>query len=318
MGAGSSRGYSKSITGIQPPLASNYFSTFSNLAISGDFLVKIGFIVNYIRDVYGIPPELQPIDFDKNIEEVFANLDEYLHKSLSTIDKEIMNEHQFMELMEWTKAYDQFIFWFTHVLNEIQNGDVCPIYSKLIQISKPIDTFITFNWDTILDRALKENGSWFPDDGYQINFDSLFDKGWRETKKTVSRNKLLKLHGSTNWLSDYVTRNLQDGKRISYATENSFNKKWCVIDGSNHFDSYKDRWRAGYSPFSYFFPPNDPIDGFPLMPIIIPPTKHKMFDEYGDIFNPIWKCASSELNDAERLMHKPEHGAQLDRSKPHT
>jgi hypothetical protein len=56
-GAGASRGYRGSRTGVVPPLAKDYFSTFQKLAISADLEVKIGFIVNYVQDTRGISPQ---------------------------------------------------------------------------------------------------------------------------------------------------------------------------------------------------------------------------------------------------------------------
>lgn len=67
LGAGASRGYSRSRTGVHPPLATNFFSTFAKLMIARDFEVKISDIVNYIRDTRGMPPEHQPTDFDENM-----------------------------------------------------------------------------------------------------------------------------------------------------------------------------------------------------------------------------------------------------------
>ena len=68
----------------------------------------------------------------------------------------------------------------------------------------PNDAFITFNWDTLLDRALLDTGGWSPNDGYGLNFASVLDGTWKkavEGTPSFSTNwKLLKLHGSTNWL----------------------------------------------------------------------------------------------------------------------
>jgi hypothetical protein len=300
LGAGSSRGYYKSSTGIHPPLASDYFSTFYELAISGDFLVKISFIVNYIKDKYQISPENLPTEFNENIETVFADLDNLLHNSLPKT--KLSDEKHFIDLLQYSKAYDQFIFWFSHVLNEIQNGDVCPIFSALINSMHPNDVIMTFNWDTILDRALFDTGLWYPDDGYCINFDEILDGEWRLPRSDHSSLKLLKLHGSTNWFGPYLTRHLQTGERIALSSADTVDQIRCLVDGTNHYDCYKDRWRPNYQPFSYFFPPNNPQDTTPLMPIIIPPTKQKLFSEYKNVFQPIWDIAKNQMKEAQRLV----------------
>lgn len=301
-GAGASRGYYRSVTGVHPPLATNYFSTFSNLAISGDFLVKIGFIVNYIRDTRGIPPERQPIDFDESIELVFAELDDKLNLVFESSLRTSPDIDKFVEQVSLGKTYDQFIFWFSQVLNEVQNGDVCTIYSKLIERVTPEDLLITFNWDTILDRALYQSGRWFPDDGYGVDFDGILNKKWGIPNKKQSEISLLKLHGSTNWFGGYITRDLRDGERRWFSAPENLYKVWCLVDGSEHFSSYKDRWRPDYRPFSYFFPPNDPVSDMPLMPIIIPPTERKIFSEYRDIFYPLWDEANNRLKEAQKLV----------------
>jgi hypothetical protein len=285
---------------VHPPLANNYFSTFSKLAISSDFEVKIGFIINYIRDAKGVPVESQPADFDENVESVFAELDRKLRARFA--DASDRDSEGIMSRFGLAKVYDQFIFWFAHVLNEIQNGPACPVYARLISVASSGDTFVTFNWDTLLDKALASSGRWFPDDGYHVAFDGLLDGSWRTPVSTRSAFPLLKLHGSTNWLGPYVTRDLRDGQRRWVASKETVNCMWCLVDGSEWFPTYKDRWRPGYDTFSYFFPPNDPVLGAPLMPIIIPPTEKKNFGEYGQVFRCVWKEAERCLAAASRLV----------------
>lgn len=294
-GAGASFGYRGSRTDVNPPLATNFFSTFYRLLISQDLEVKIGNIVNYIRDTRGIAPELLPEAFDEDIEKVFSELHEQLEAAIEKGERTI-------EFFNTAKAYDQFVFWFCHVLNEIQNGEPCEIYSALLSQTEPTDTLITLNWDTILDHALAAKGEWYPDDGYGLSFFKLFDKEWRSPMATESRLKLYKLHGSTNWFGPYVTLDYRDGKRHWLSTEDRVNHNWCVVDGRNWFPAYKNRWRPGYQPYSYFFAPNDPDSGAPLMPIIIPPTGRKNFGEYGEIFSELWARAFEALEAAERLI----------------
>ncbi len=305
LGAGASRGYRGSRTGIVPPLGKDYFSTFSKLGISADFEVKIGWIVNYVRDTRGIPPERQPTDFDENIESVFSEIDRELRAAFdesSLPARPELRSKAVLQRFNLSRAYDQFVFWFSHVLNEIQNGGPCEIYLRLIEEAGANGVFITFNWDTILDRALSSTGRWFPDDGYCVAFDGLLDVWWRKPVDSTSAYKLLKLHGSTNWFGPYVTRHLQTGRRDWVATPATVARHWCLVDGSKWFATYKDRWRPGYTPYSYFFAPNDPIADLPLMPVIIPPKEEKAFGEYASIFQPVWETARQELKDADRLI----------------
>ena len=300
-GAGASHGYVGSKTGVRPPLANSYFSTFEKLLISGDFEVKIGEIVNYVRDTRGIPPELQPTDFNENIETIFAEVERNLRQIFENNHK-VEEENLVIKKFGLVKTYDQFVFWFAHVLNEIQNGEIDDCYEELISRTTSNDIFITFNWDTLLDRALYNNTNWCPDDGYGFIFDGMLDGNWREPEKSKSERTLLKLHGSTNWFGAYITRHFQTGERAYAADNKSANKKWCLVDGRSHFSAYKNRWRPGYDIFSYFFPPNDPISNRPLMPIIVPPQEQKDFAENADIFNPIWSSAYSALKEADKLI----------------
>ena len=55
LGAGASYGYVRSPTGLRPPLATAFLQSYTNLPISEDFEVRVGSIVNHVRDTYGIP-----------------------------------------------------------------------------------------------------------------------------------------------------------------------------------------------------------------------------------------------------------------------
>ena len=75
----------------------------------------------------------------------------------------------------------------------------------------------------------------------------------------------------------------------------------CILDGSVYYESNKDRWRTGYGPFSYFFPPDHPETGVPLMPLIIAPALYKTYDEFGTILEPLWMHAREALSNADRV-----------------
>lgn len=188
------------------------------------------------------------------------------------------------------------IFLATHVLNEIQNGDIPADYTRFLCQLNGSETLLTFNWDTLLDRALFETGQWSPDDGYAVPFESILDGNWRAPLQTHSLMPLHKLHGSTNWLVNYVTRNHQTGERemvsdsplepghTTFVLEPNFKRdglelkfNWevkevkrgwkrpptppdpdaypvCILDSHLEVNSYLNRYRPGYEPFSYFFP----------------------------------------------------------------
>lgn len=67
LGAGASFTYDESPTGVRPPLANGFFGAYCSLDISGDIQVRVGDIVTYVRDEYGLQPENFSA-FDENVE----------------------------------------------------------------------------------------------------------------------------------------------------------------------------------------------------------------------------------------------------------
>ena len=334
-GAGASHSYNQSPSGIRPPLARGFFETFHQLDISADPEVRIGDIVNHLRDVYGLDVA-DFLAFNQDIEQFMTHLDIQL-KFLADLQARdiIQSSETLAQFYQSVRAYDQMLFMIAHVLNEIQNGPVSDAYNSLVGGSDASDTFITFNWDTLLDRAIYETGSWVPDKGYGVRFLRILDRGWREPAETTSTMQLLKLHGSTNWLVNYVTYRLDTGERVmidapvgvgrppnSDALEIDMRGQRpdagvsrhipgaadpaaspiCVVDPREYYTAYKDRWRTGYRPFSYFFPPDHPDTGVPLMPLIVAPVLFKMYEEFSHVLDPIWEKAHQAVSEAERIV----------------
>jgi hypothetical protein len=346
LGAGASFSYDDSPTGLLPPLANGFFTTYCGLDISGDIQVRVGDIVNYVRDEYGIQPE-HFCEFAENVEPFMTKLDEYVRKQTEAIANNKVAVEEFGELVNRVRAHDQMVFLFAHVLNEIQNGPLARDYIKLVGKISDNDTLVTFNWDTLLDRVLHECTDWNPDTGYGVQFRNVLDRNWRkqQDQKVARAIKYLKLHGSTNWLVHYMTWHLSSGKRIMLKLQtprHGFKKvsldpkflesivagkyfapeikemEWgeiappgpddpegypnLFIDGSKGFESYKDRFRGGYEPYSYFFPPNDPETHIPLMPLMVPPTQYKLYEEFAHIIDPLWELALESLSNSKNVF----------------
>jgi hypothetical protein len=329
-GAGASHSYSLSSSGVRPPLAKGFFDAYKKLSIVNDPHVLVGAIVAYVRETRGISP-IDFSDWSENIEDFLTEIYEQIGNKKRILELPIEQRYHL------SKAYDEMVFLFSSVLNEIQNGSVCDNYNSLVHSLNPDDILITFNWDTLLDRALWESGRWYPTNGYGLEFGGFFDNGWQQNPKNPikanSINKLIKLHGSTNWLMPYMALHLMTGERvfINKVVDPSTRPIFCFIKSDDVYATYQNRSKTGYTPFSYYYyPPDIPITkpmrgshtqvgivnnmispdhlkvtvgGFPFasMPLLIPPVRHKEYGILGNALDVLWQQALDALINCEEL-----------------
>lgn len=346
LGAGASHSYDMSPSGVLPPLSRGFFRAYYDLDISGDVEVRVGNIVTYVRDEYGVPMEAFDT-FNEDAERFMTRLDQYVRDQADLIQTATPEIEEFGVLVDRIRAHDQMIFLFAHVLNEIQNGPVSPDYEVLASKASDSDTFVTFNWDTLLDRALATCTNWSPDLGYGVPFRAVLDGPWRpvDSEHTGNCPAYFKLHGSTNWLVNYMTWHLQSGERVMLSPRGQVQGRTTIasdmrflesiLDGrllppeirevdwafsappkpedpeanpflilraNEPYRAYKNRYRRGYVPFTYFFPPNDPETDTSLMPLIIPPTEYKLYEEYAHIIDPLWDGALEACSSSEQVV----------------
>lgn len=331
-GAGASHSY-ESPTGVRPPLAKGVFSAYSKLAISRDRQVLVGHIVNYVASTRSVPT-FHFSAWNEDIESFMSELDDLASNPLRLA---LLGRKEAFQVLQ---AYNQMIFLLASVLNEIQNGPVCANYSRLLASMDASDALITFNWDTLLDRALFETGTWHPADGYGVRFRSLFMGKWvdgataHDLGGRPSTRHLLKLHGSTNWLMPYRMFDLQNfARKDLYESIDPMNAPiYGFIHADGWYDTYQGRMKAGYAPFScYYYPPNLPLSagakpGFrklrtvsaaglpdhgmsavddhsvPAMPVLVPPVRVKDYHLAGPTLQRLWDAAAATLANTDELI----------------
>lgn len=320
IGAGFSKGYTQSKSGQRMPVAKDFFQTFNRLSISESGWVLVGHLLNYCRDRYGVPYD-EFEDFDVDIETIHSNVHQELLSALEAKDG--------LKLSEMWSINNQLIFLFASVLNEIQNGQQSRIHDEFVKTLNPADSIITFNWDTLIDRALSASKLWAVDNGYLFRPSGIYENGWRAPIKTGTRNRLIKLHGSTNWITSHPI--IDDRWEIKPRHSSGLDSVYVYKDTITPYPCYDGRYMSGYSEFSYgYYPPNIPeyltvknpehinirmiqrnginpkgesTDiGLASMPLIIPPIKLKKYDFYGDLFPSLWKAAEQELSEAAHIV----------------
>lgn len=302
LGAGASKDYEGSKTGKRMPLAREFFPTFSSLDISWQWECRIGEIINYVRDYRGISADKFSL-FEEDIEAFFTEIDEHLRVMAEGVFPRRRGDTEaWGEFLAVSKAYDQLLLLIAHVINEIQNGVTCTHYAELGRKLEQGSVVITLNWDCLLDRALYESGGWCPDDGYDLDFVRILEDSWRAPEDHRSQFKLLKLHGSTNWLVNYTSRDPETGQRVIFNPDRSPLGACCFVSARAPYRAYRSRFRYGYSPFSYFFPPDSPVDGVPLIPLLIPPVLRKEYDEWKGIYDIVWKAAETAIRQARTIL----------------
>lgn len=325
LGAGASKAYDQSPSGRRMPVARDFFETFLKLKASESPWVLLGSLAAYLmetREVYDLYGYLSSgIDIED------------LHSEIEAARTVAVGEGARPgDLMIADSAFSQLLFLFAATINEIQSGPVSEAHRRLASILQPGDAVVTFNWDTLLDRALEEATPWRPDWGYGSAPRSVFRNGWtapRPRTADVGAPELIKLHGSTSWLTAYAVRDLDTGEVIlTHDLEPSAYGVFVV--GDQPYACHAGRYMAGYEPYSYgYYPPNLDFPGRPAdadhmmvqvrprvpwrpegssgdgglvsMPLIIPPVRHKSYDMFGPLFGDLWRRAEDLLAQADSI-----------------
>ena len=322
IGAGFSKSYEKSPTLLKMPLANEIFKTYNQLDISSNPNVLVGDIINYVGQVYNISP-LEFINFNMNIEDLHSEIEEKLNEALL--------KDNFLDKVTYYRVYNQLVFLFTSVINEIQNGPISKAHYNFIETIEDNDSIITFNWDTLIDRALKEHTNWNIDTGYLVQPHIIYRNKWDENNKNdIFPLKLIKLHGSTNWLTSHTSFDHDDGS-IKLSHKDNLDRFYAYEFANEPYSCYRGRYLGVYEDFSYgYYPPNIPEDGLEAppghvfvrmaqktpftpvgssnesglvsMPLIIPPIKHKKYSFFGSLFPSLWEYAQKSIEIADKII----------------
>lgn len=321
-GAGSSKAYNDSKSGLKLPLSREFFKIYNELDISSNGWIINGDVVNYVRD----HRNFEPINFGQFDEDI-----EVLHSEIQIKYLDAIKEQNNEGIIKYGKAFTQLVFLFCSVINEIQNGTESIFHKRLVESLNDDDIIITFNWDTLIDRALKNNKNWSVQNGYFVEPKLIYADEWKTGIKGDSNILLLKLHGSTNWLSSYINYDFQLGQ-ISFLHDGPQNTFYAYEYSTKPYSCYDGRYLGGYDEFSMgYYPPNLPPtekekkikdgrvlisailrtginpkgkstgEGVISMPIIIPPVKSKSYEFYGDLFIKLWEKAEAVLTKANKI-----------------
>jgi hypothetical protein len=336
-GAGASHHYNLNARGIRVPLANDFFEAFDALPTSHGFHAHVGPFISYLGHYRGVPPQ-EVSQWRENIESFMTSIDEEITQLRARGAESPLNEKDTAKGLSLAMVFNNMSFILASVVNEAQNGPSESLYRHLLDFCGPNDAFITFNWDTLLDRALVDTGGWSPNDGYGCHFASVLDGTWKPkaegTPKFPTNWKLLKLHGSTNWLVPYTHVNLQ-----SYEFESSFPKSDGIFlywQSALPYATHKTRWRGGYVGTCYcYYPPNLPsscftheqisappghvwvrvtpkgifapfdepdADGVPSSPLLITPVRQKKYDVYQTTIDSLWGQCVRSLETANKIV----------------
>jgi hypothetical protein len=240
LGAGASRAYDQSPTGQRMPLARDVFEIFSNLSISENPWVLIGHIVSYVSESRGIKPE-EFISFNDDIEEFYSEVQGTLVDAIQGGDE--------LKTLLTSPIVNQLIFLFASVINEVQNGPISSAHRNIARTLSSGDQVLTFNWDTLMDRALAAETPWRTDFGYLAPPHLIHRDRWvAPNQRRESAPLLLKLHGSTNWLTSY--NQIKNGQLV--LIQSSDPSTLYVYESTNKpYATYAGRFMPGYEPFSY-------------------------------------------------------------------
>jgi len=337
-GAGASRHYNLNERRVSMPLAREFFAAFHRLPTSEGLQARVGPLISYLYHFKGVDISKSP-DWLEDIEEFMTCIENQIVELRSKIETDArLTANDQLKAFSLAEVFNNMLFIFGNVINEAQNGPLAPGYTELLKFAGPSDTFITFNWDTLLDRSLAATGCWSPNEGYGFPFTRILDGIWRESvdyDASIDHGwSLLKLHGSTNWLVPY--RGVAPATLELWRTVADDTKIFLYWQSSLPFQTFHGRWRGGYESTCYgYYPPNLPVDcfsaelisappgrdfatmtfapifspfeepptrGIPSSPLMLTPVRQKRYEDYPTVIEPLWQQAEKAMCEAGRIV----------------
>jgi hypothetical protein len=181
-----------------------------------------------------------------------------------------------------------------------------------------------------MDRALKQETEWSTDEGYGFTPKSIYRDAWVAPQQNERNSpRLIKLHGSVNWLSSHPMSPEED---IELTQEAAPDTVWVYESTVKPYSCFAGRYLGGYEELSFgYYPPNildDPgkrvdegftlvrarynfpwipkgtssSDGLVSIPLKIPPVKEKNYHGYGMLFEELWKKAQAGIEEATHII----------------
>ncbi|MBU0609515.1 MAG: SIR2 family protein [Armatimonadetes bacterium] len=189
LGAGATRGadFVERGTALDPcpPLDNDFFTQLEKLRDTP----RVSRFLGLYRDEFGPDPGLGMEAFFTQIE--FLDL---LHQHLRL--------SRGRAIVKYRRLQEAFQEALCSLFNLSVGKYGCMYHQEIAGALKPGDAVISFNYDTLIDSALRLCAPWRPEEGYGVRVvDS--DKCWqsrtRRGRPAREGIKLLKMHGSLNW-----------------------------------------------------------------------------------------------------------------------
>jgi NAD-dependent SIR2 family protein deacetylase len=220
IGAGCSRNYSQSasaIPGLASPLDQDFFQMAKKVILKGrvesDLLMMIEGTIHDLHRLYGyeLPDEHSGInapDAEKFLE-VLDDKRLSLEKVMTELSLEtgiflqlppFYGYRRKSDVLDFADSLAPLIELVAVTISKALEGPPCSKHMKLAQSLKTGDMVISFNYDILMDNALRNSGK-LTDCGYLVPFQKASDgQEWKRSEDVPSEVVLLKLHGSMNWL----------------------------------------------------------------------------------------------------------------------
>lgn len=200
IGAGCSRNYDCSNNGIEgllSPINVDFFSMAKKVLLKTEIDASSKILLKQLFEQICIE---RGLNFDDNyqflenpafndLEDVMTDVDvrSSLFESLFTVRNHKHPSSVLVELIAF-------------IINRALCGPPCTLHRKLAAVIQENDVILDFNYDLLLDEALRAEHK-LNDFGYTVDFFKVREKNeWRKPDEAEKSLTLFKLHGSTNWL----------------------------------------------------------------------------------------------------------------------
>ena len=209
LGAGASAGYENTTSDMCPPVASTFFQTVARLLESNNEMNGRRFpdLWEFLRRYYRV-----------NVENL-ANCDLDIEEVLTLID---------VSGAKPNKARRQLLDLIALTLEKVICRGPCRHHRRLVDGLGPDDAVITFNWDLLLDNVVASSNPGGPNYGTNL----LEPLSTLNLPQSAEVPKILKLHGSMNWMTCPRCRKsfahiLQGKPAASYHAGQDVNCRYC-------------------------------------------------------------------------------------------